>query len=102
MEPDENVNHVRGNLLAMVLAEDLDPLSVDELTKRIAALEGEIARCRARDRPRQPPPGQRRRAVPVMRCSAPLDAGRPHTDMGEDPGYRDAGPARSRRPTGVN
>ncbi|PZO73094.1 MAG: DUF1192 domain-containing protein [Sphingomonas hengshuiensis] len=48
MEPDENVNHVRGNLLAMVLAEDLDPLSVDELTKRIAALEGEIARCRAR------------------------------------------------------
>lgn len=48
MEPDENVNHVRGNLLAMVLAEDLDPLSVDELTKRIAALEDEIARCRAR------------------------------------------------------
>ncbi|KZE15825.1 MULTISPECIES: DUF1192 domain-containing protein [Sphingomonas] len=48
MEPDENVNHVRGNLLAMVLAEDLDPLSVDELTKRIAALEREIERCRAR------------------------------------------------------
>ncbi len=48
MEPDENVNHVRGNLLAMVLAEDLDPLSVDELTRRISALEGEIARCRAR------------------------------------------------------
>lgn len=48
MEPDENVNHLRGNLLPMLLAEDLDPLSVDELTKRIAALEGEIARCRAR------------------------------------------------------
>ena len=48
MEPDENVNHVRGNLLAMLLREDLDPLSQDELTARIAALEGEIARCRAR------------------------------------------------------
>ncbi|KQM28064.1 MULTISPECIES: DUF1192 domain-containing protein [unclassified Sphingomonas] len=48
MEPDENVNHLRGNLLPMLLAEDLDPLSVDELTRRIAALEGEIARCRAR------------------------------------------------------
>lgn len=48
MEPDENVNRVRGNLLAMLLREDLDPLSQDELTARIAALEGEIARCRAR------------------------------------------------------
>ena len=48
METDENVNHVRGNLLAMLLIEDLDPLSVDELNGRIAALEGEIARCRAR------------------------------------------------------
>lgn len=48
MEPDENVNHLRGNLLHMLLAEDLDPLSVDELTTRIAALEGEIVRCRAR------------------------------------------------------
>ncbi len=48
MEPDENVNHLRGNVIAMLLAEDLDPLSVDELTKRIAALEGEIVRCRAR------------------------------------------------------
>jgi len=48
MEPDENINHLRGSPLSMVLAEDLDPLSVDELTKRIAALEGEIARCRTR------------------------------------------------------
>ncbi|MGT2513256.1 DUF1192 family protein [Sphingomonas panni] len=86
----------------MLLAEDLDPLSVDELTKRIAALEGEIVRCRAQNRPGQRPPRQCRRAVPVMRCSAPLDAGRRHTDIGGDPGYRDAGPARSRRPTGVN
>ena len=46
MEPDENINHLRGSPLSMVLAEDLDPLSVDELTKRIAALEGEIARTR--------------------------------------------------------
>ena len=48
MEPDENVNHLRGNVVAMLLAEDLDPLSVDELTARITALEGEIARCRTR------------------------------------------------------
>lgn len=48
MEPDENVNHLRGNPLTMLLAEDLDPLSVDELTGRIAALESEIVRCRAR------------------------------------------------------
>jgi uncharacterized small protein (DUF1192 family) len=48
MEQDENVNHVGGNVLAMLIREDLDPLSPAELTARIAALEGEIERCRAR------------------------------------------------------
>ncbi len=36
------------SLLAQLVREDLDPLSVDELTARIAALEGEIARCKAK------------------------------------------------------
>ena len=34
--------------LGQVLREDLDPLSVEELEARIAALHGEIARCEAR------------------------------------------------------
>ena len=34
--------------LAALVRQDLDPLSVDELNARIAALEGEIARSRAR------------------------------------------------------
>ncbi|MGP7794678.1 DUF1192 domain-containing protein [Sphingomonas sp. CLY1604] len=34
--------------LAELLRQDLDPLSVAELEARIAALEGEIARTRAR------------------------------------------------------
>ena len=35
-----------GDPLPALLAQDLDPLSVAELEGRIAALEGEIARCR--------------------------------------------------------
>jgi len=34
--------------LATLVKQDLDPLSVDELHERIAALEGEIARTRAK------------------------------------------------------
>lgn len=34
--------------LAELARQDLDPLSVDELDARVAALEGEIARTRAR------------------------------------------------------
>ncbi|MGQ5701469.1 DUF1192 domain-containing protein [Sandaracinobacteroides sp. A072] len=34
--------------LAQLLREDLDRLSVDELDARVAALEAEIARCKAR------------------------------------------------------
>ncbi|MFN3944094.1 MAG: DUF1192 domain-containing protein [Allosphingosinicella sp.] len=34
--------------LAELVRQDLDPLSVDELHARIAALEGEIARVRAK------------------------------------------------------
>ena len=38
----------KGTPLAALLAEDLDPLSVDELGQRIAALKSEIARAEAR------------------------------------------------------
>ncbi|KQN06463.1 MULTISPECIES: DUF1192 domain-containing protein [unclassified Sphingomonas] len=48
MEPDDFLNHDRANTLAMLVREDLDPLSIDELTARIRALEQEIGRCRAR------------------------------------------------------
>lgn len=34
------------DLLAQLMRQDLDPLSVAELEARITALEGEIARCR--------------------------------------------------------
>ncbi|NIJ09202.1 uncharacterized small protein (DUF1192 family) [Sphingomonas vulcanisoli] len=37
-----------GDPLAQLVRQDLDPLSVEELNARIAALEGEIARCRAK------------------------------------------------------
>jgi uncharacterized small protein (DUF1192 family) len=35
-----------GDLLAGLIRQDLDPLSVAELEARITALEAEIARCR--------------------------------------------------------
>ena len=37
-----------SDLLAQLVRQDLDPLSVTELEARITALEGEIARCRDR------------------------------------------------------
>lgn len=37
-----------GDPLGLLVRQDLDPLSVEELNTRIGALEGEIARCRAR------------------------------------------------------
>jgi uncharacterized small protein (DUF1192 family) len=37
-----------GDPLTMLVKQDLDPLSVDELHHRIAILEGEIARVRAK------------------------------------------------------
>jgi uncharacterized small protein (DUF1192 family) len=38
----------KGKPMANVMAEDLDALSVDELSARIAALKSEIARSEAR------------------------------------------------------
>ncbi|MBD8679372.1 DUF1192 domain-containing protein [Sphingomonas sp. CFBP 13720] len=48
MDIDEISSHGRGDTLARLIAEDLDPFSVEELAARIAALEAEIVRCRAR------------------------------------------------------
>ena len=48
MDLDDNLPRKQADLLATLARQDLDPLSVEELSERIAALEAEIARCRAR------------------------------------------------------
>ena len=48
MDVDDLLPKTPGDPLAMLLRQDLDRLSVDELTARIAALEAEIARSKAR------------------------------------------------------
>lgn len=48
MDLDEIFPKKAGDPVAALLAQDLDPLSVAELEARIAWLEGEIARSRAR------------------------------------------------------
>ena len=48
MDLEDLLPKTPGDPLASLLRQDLDPLSVDELNARVAALEGEIARCRAR------------------------------------------------------
>lgn len=47
-EPDEGPPRRTADLLAELARQDLDRLSVEELDARIAALEAEIARTRAR------------------------------------------------------
>ena len=48
MDFDENLPRRKKDLLADLEREDLDPLSVDELRARIAALHAEITRTEAR------------------------------------------------------
>lgn len=48
MDPDDLLPKAPGDPLALLLKQDLDPMSVEELQGRIAALESEIARVRAR------------------------------------------------------
>jgi uncharacterized small protein (DUF1192 family) len=48
MDLDELFPDKPGDPLTLLTRQDLDPLSVDELQARIAALEGEIARVKAR------------------------------------------------------
>ncbi len=45
MEADEILPLRRDDPLANLVRQDLDPLSVDELEERIAALKSEIGRC---------------------------------------------------------
>ena len=47
MDLDELFPDKPGDPLALLVKQDLDPLSVDELHERIGILEGEIARVRA-------------------------------------------------------
>ena len=48
MDRDELPPRRADDPLAALARQDLDPMSADELHARVAALEGEIARCRAR------------------------------------------------------
>ena len=48
MDPEDLLSKRPDSPLTQLIREDLDRLSVDELDGRIAALEGEIARCRAK------------------------------------------------------
>lgn len=48
MDMDDNVPKSANDPLALLLKQDLDPLSVAELHERIALLEDEINRTRAK------------------------------------------------------
>lgn len=48
MDAEENLPRRKDDLAAQLGKQDLDPLSVDELEERIALLEAEIARARAK------------------------------------------------------
>ena len=48
MDLDDILPKNPGDPLVMLLKQDLDPMSVEELHARIGALEGEIARVKAR------------------------------------------------------
>lgn len=48
MDLDDILPKPTGDPLAQLTRQDLDPLSVDELRGRVALLEAEIARTRAR------------------------------------------------------
>ncbi|MCH4894220.1 MULTISPECIES: DUF1192 domain-containing protein [unclassified Sphingomonas] len=48
MDAEEILGRSPGDPLTALIRQDLDPFSVEELAARIALLEGEIARVRAR------------------------------------------------------
>ena len=48
MDPDEILARNAGDPLIALSRQDLDPLSVEECEERIAALEAEIVRTKAR------------------------------------------------------
>ena len=48
MEDEDNLPLRSDDPLATLMKQDLDPLSLDELDARVAALQSEIARCDAK------------------------------------------------------
>ncbi|TZG25057.1 DUF1192 domain-containing protein [Sphingomonas montanisoli] len=48
MEPDESLARSNADPAAGLARQDLNPFSVEELHARIALLEAEIVRCRAK------------------------------------------------------
>jgi uncharacterized small protein (DUF1192 family) len=48
MEMDDNLPLRGTDPLSILVRQDLDPLSIDELKERIETLKGEIARCEAK------------------------------------------------------
>lgn len=48
MYDDENLPRSANDPLSLLIKQDLDPFSVDELEKRIAVLKNEIKRCEAK------------------------------------------------------
>lgn len=50
METDDNLPMRKDDPLVSVMRQDLDPLSIDELDTRIAALHREIVRCEQKKR----------------------------------------------------
>ncbi|MDP5277592.1 DUF1192 domain-containing protein [Sphingomonas sp. DG1-23] len=48
MDADENLPRRKDDLAAQLGKQDLDPFSVDELNERVALLEAEILRCKAK------------------------------------------------------
>ncbi len=45
MDDDENLPRAKNDPLELLIKQDLDPFSVDELESRINALKSEITRC---------------------------------------------------------
>ena len=48
MDDDDNLPRSANDPLNLLVKQDLDPFSVDELEKRIAVLKSEINRCEAK------------------------------------------------------
>jgi uncharacterized small protein (DUF1192 family) len=48
MEPEDILPRKRDDALLALIQQDLDRLSVDELSERIVLLEAEVARCKTK------------------------------------------------------
>ena len=48
MDDEENLQRNANDPVALLIKQDLDPLSVDELNQRISMLQSEISRCEAK------------------------------------------------------